>query len=102
MEAGRRRPDTPESTDNAPGKEAMNDTLLRRVTRRLGLLSLACLMVVASAGLAYVAHLTQVTTQSLNPGSSPSVLPLIALSILSAVAGLGTFKYALEADAETV
>lgn len=80
----------------------MSDTTCRRLTRRLGMLSLASLLVAASAGLAYVAHLTQVTSLVLAPAQPPRVLPLVALSLAFAVGGLGTLKYAIEVDAEAV
>lgn len=65
------------------------------------MMGLAVLLIAVSGGLGYVAHLTQVTSQKVGDGS-PSVLPLIALSVLSAIAGLTTLRLALHQDAEAV
>jgi hypothetical protein len=85
-----------------PGKEArMQETLLQRLVRRAGIVGLAVLMIMTSAGLAYVAHLTQVTPQNASDGR-PSVLPLVVLSILSAIAGIATLRTAMQRDVESV
>ena len=85
---------------NALGKDAMQESLVQRFVRRAGMLGLAVLMIAISGGLGYVAHLTQVTSQKVGDGS-PSVLPLIALSILAAVAGIATVRLALHRDGES-
>ena len=80
-----------------PGKDAMQNAL--PIVRRAGVVGLSLLLIAVSAGLAYVAHLTQVTSQKIGD-SSPSVLPLIALSVLSAIAGLATLRVALHRERE--
>ena len=77
----------------------MNDSLFRRLARRAGMLGLAVLLVAVSGGFAYVAHLTEVTSHQIGD-AQPSVLPLIALSILFAIAGLATLRFTLSGDAE--
>ncbi|QOV90344.1 hypothetical protein [Humisphaera borealis] len=79
----------------------MQESIVQRVVRRAGMMGLAVLLIAVSGGLGYVAHLTQVTSQKVGDGS-PSVLPLIALSVLSAIAGLTTLRLALHQDAEAV
>lgn len=77
----------------------MQESLVQRLVRRAGIISVALLMIAVSGGLGYVAHLTQVTSQNAGEGS-PSVLPLIALSVLSAIAGIAMLRLALHRDGD--
>lgn len=75
---------------------AQRYSLPQRLVRHAGMVVLALLMILVSAGIAYVAHLTETTSQKV--GDSPSVMPLIVLSILAAIAGVGTLRLAMRDD----
>jgi len=79
----------------------MNDVNSERRARQAGTLGLALLLIAVSAGFAYVAHLTAATSQRLGD-AGPSVLPLIVLSVLAAISGIGTLRFWLRGDSETV
>lgn len=83
------------------GKDAVNEHFNHRLAHRVGMLSLALLLIGVSAGLGYVTHLTQMTSQATG-GSSPSLLPLIALSIVAALSGIGMLRYAWHAEPEKI
>lgn len=78
----------------------MNDATSTRFARQVGMFALAALLICLSAGFAYVAHLTATTSERLGV-TGPSVLPLIALSILSAIAGLAMLRFWLRGDSES-
>jgi hypothetical protein len=68
---------------------------------RLGLMVLAVLLIACSAGLGYVVHVTQQTAQHLG-STPPSLLPLIVLAAVAAVAGLGSLRTAVGQDDDVI
>jgi len=63
--------------------------------RRTGMLMLAMFLIACSAGLGYVVHLTRQTVAQRPETSQPSLLPLIAIALMVAFAGLATLRLAL-------
>ncbi|HEX8916134.1 MAG TPA: hypothetical protein VF796_27545 [Humisphaera sp.] len=75
----------------------MNQQLLQRLVRRLGVVGLAVVLMAAAAGLFYVARLTQLHGPAVG-GSRPSPLVLFALAGLAGIAGVGTLRFATHRD----
>jgi len=70
-------------------------TFVTALVRRTGMLMLAVFLIACSAGLGYVVHLTRQTVAQRPETHQPSLLPLIALALMIAVAGLATLRLAL-------
>jgi len=75
----------------------MNQHLLQRIVRRLGIVGLAIVLMAAAAGLFYVARLTQLHGEVVN-GGRPSPLALFALAGMAGIAGVGTLRLATHRD----
>lgn len=72
----------------------MNHTATRRLFRQVGIVSLALFLIACSAGLGYVAHITRETARQVQAAAQPSLLPLVVMALMAAVAGLVTLRSA--------
>jgi hypothetical protein len=73
----------------------MNDTLIRRLVRRAGILSAALFLIACAAGLGYAAHLTREVSRRAEFAPQSSVLPLVVLALGAAVAGVAVARLAI-------
>lgn len=74
-----------------------DEPLGRRIARRLSVFSLAILLFLVAGGLGYVAFLTEQTAQHIGV-QKPSMLPLLAMAVVSAVIGWSVLRVAVGAE----